>query len=127
MFQLSKKSRGRLEGIDERLIEIIDLALTTSKVDFGIPEYGGLRTATEQYGLFQTGRSKKDGQEKKSYHQTGRAFDIYAYVDGKASWEEAHLSMVAAAILQAASTLGYKLKWGGLWKWTDMPHFQLGR
>ena len=126
MFQLSKRSRGRLEGIDERLIDVIDLALTISKVDFGIPEYGGLRTAPEQHSLFQTGRSKKDGYEKKSYHQTGKAFDVYAYVDGRASWEEKDLAMVATSILQAANSLGYVVEWGGLWRrFVDMPHFQI--
>jgi len=31
---------------------------------------------------------------------------------------------VACAMLQAASILGHKLEWGGLWPW-DKPHFQL--
>ena len=59
-------------------------------------------------------------------HQSGLAFDIYAYVDGKASWDRYHLTQVAAALLQAAALLGYPLTWGGNWKsWQDMPHFQL--
>ncbi len=124
MFQFSQRSLERREGVDRRLIEISDLAIQTSVIDFGIPEFGGLRTQKDQRGLFTQGSSRCDGITNKSFHQTGGALDVYAYVDGKASWEREHLAMVACAMLQAASTLGYKLEWGGLWPW-DMPHFQL--
>ena len=126
MFKLSKTSKERLQGVDPRIIEIIDLALTITKIDFGIPEFGGIRTAEEQKRLFDRGMSTKcDGYENKSYHQTGKAFDIYAYVDG-ASWDRNYLTQVAAAILQAASMLKYSLEWGGHWKgFVDLPHFQL--
>ncbi len=124
-FKLSKRSEERLEGVDERIIDIVDLALKITRVDFGIPEYGGTRTEEEQALLFSKGLSKCDGFKYKSMHQTGLAFDVYAYV-GFASWDEKHLAQVAAAILQAASVLGYKLEWGGHWKsFVDMPHFQL--
>lgn len=124
-----------MNGINPKLIEISSLALKISKIDFGIPEHGGLRTGDEQHQLFLDGKSKADGAGKKSYHQTGDALDFYAYVNGRASWEEDHLTMVAAAYLQAASLLGYRLEWGGFWKsnklingipygW-DMAHIQL--
>ena len=126
MFKLSKKSKERLEGVDPRIIEIIDLALTITHIDFGIPADGGIRTAERQLELYEKGVSKCDGYNAKSYHQTGLAFDIYAYVDGKASWDKNHLTTVAAALLQAASQLGYKLEWGGSWwAWQDFPHFEL--
>ena len=127
MFKLSDKSKQRREGIDPRLIEISDLAIQISVIDFGIPGDGGLRTAERQNELFEDGKSKADGYDKLSEHQSGNALDFYAYVDGAASWEPEHLAMVAAAFLQAAAMLGYKLKWGGLWKsFKDMPHVQLG-
>ena len=126
MFQLSQRSKSRLVGVDPRIPEIIDLALQITKVDFGIPHYGGVRKPAEQYHLFQQGRSKADGYIKKSKHQSGKAFDVFAYVDGDASWEKEHLAQVAAAILQAAMMLGHKLMWGGLFKgWFDGPHFEL--
>jgi len=126
MFKLSEKSKERLKGVDPRIIEIVDLALTITHIDFGIPGDGGIRTAERQLELYEKGVSKCDGYNSKSYHQTGLAFDVYAYVDGKASWDRNHLTSVAAAILQAASQLGYKLEWGGLWNlFVDMPHFQL--
>lgn len=126
MFKLSTTSKMRLEGVNQKLIGVINLALTISLVDFGIPTDGGLRTAERQNELFKAGASKLDGYSKKSRHQSGNAFDVFAYVDGKASWDELHLTHVATAILSAASQLGVPLKWGGHWRnFKDMPHFEL--
>ena len=125
-FRLGKNSIINLTGVDGRLIEIADLAITLSTVDFGIPSTGGLRTTEDQAELFAEGVSKADGVNNKSYHQSGMAVDVFAYVDGKASWDKLDLSLVATAMLQAAAQLGYPLKWGGLWKsWQDYPHFEL--
>jgi len=127
MFKLSQNSLNNRSGVDPRLIEISDRAIQLSIIDFGIPSSGGLRTTEDQAKLFTKGVSKADGRKNKSYHQTGRAVDVYAYVDGKASWEKEHLALIAAAMLQASAELGYKLSWGGLWtSFSDMPHFQLG-
>jgi peptidoglycan L-alanyl-D-glutamate endopeptidase CwlK len=136
MFKLSKISKLHREGVDPRLIEISDLAIEISVIDFGIPGNGGLRTKEIQNKLFTEGLSKADGYVKLSNHQSGEAIDFYAYIDGGASWKHEHLAMVAAAFLQAASMLGYKLNWGGLWSsskktngipygW-DMAHCELG-
>tara|TARA_R110000787_G_scaffold154963_1_gene268661 strand:+ start:1204 stop:1593 length:390 start_codon:yes stop_codon:yes gene_type:complete len=125
-FQLSNNSMMNLEGVDGRLIDIADVAIKLSPIDFGIPSTGGLRTTEDQAKLFEDGVSKADGVNNKSYHQTGKALDVYAYVDGKASWDKLHLATIAAAMLQASSQLGYELKWGGLWKsWQDYPHFEI--
>lgn len=126
MFKFSKRSLERMEGVDTRLQEVMNRAIEITKLDFGIPKYGGLRTQAEQAYLFDNGKSKADGIYKMSMHQSGRAVDVYAYVKGKASWNAGHLAMVAAAVLQAANELGYKVKWGGLWtSFVDMPHFQI--
>ncbi len=116
MFQFSVTSKQRRAGVDSRLIKLSDRALELSVIDFGIPKHGGLRTAEEQYRLFLNGKSRADGTNDLSYHQTGKALDFYAFVDGKASWHPGHLAMVASAFLQAAAELGYPLTWGGLWK-----------
>ncbi len=125
-FRLSKSSLDNMQGVDMRWQYIIDTALKISKVDFGIPKLGGLRTVKDQQHLFNQGASNCDGIKKLSRHQSGLALDVYAYVDGKASWKEEHLTMVATAILQSASMLGHRVSWGGLWRsFQDMPHFQL--
>ena len=123
-------------GVDNQLIQIAELAIQITAIDFGIPADGGVRTEVRQQQLFHDGKSKADGIHDKSNHQTGQALDFYAYIDGKASWREDHLAMVACAFLQAASILGISLNWGGLWSSTkktngipygwDMAHCELG-
>ena len=124
-FVLSEKSKKNREGIDTRLIEISDLAIQLTVVDFGHGPHSGLRPADEQHQLFLDGFSKADGFNKIGEHQTGNALDFYAYVNGKASWEHHHLAMVAAAHLQAAAMLGYSIKWGGFWQ-RKVPKFKNG-
>ena len=137
MFELSNISIQNREGVDPRLIEISDRAIQISLIDFGHPEHAGLRSDTEQNQLYLDGASNCDGYDKISKHQKGLALDFYAYVNGRASWEPDHLAMVAIAFFQAANELGYKIKWGGMWKrktpkfvngipygW-DMPHVEI--
>jgi len=126
MFTLSKRSQRNLEGVDTRLKGVIQLALSITKVDFGIPVTGGFRTAEQQSALYEAGKSQLDGYKKRSKHQTGRAFDVFAYVNGSASYDKDDLTHVATAILAAASQLGVKLVWGGHFRsFLDMPHFEI--
>ena len=135
MFALSEKSKTNRIGIDRRLIEISDRAISISKVDFGIGRDGGLRTTPRQQELFATGASKCDGVTKRSPHQDGEALDATAYVNGVVVWEHKYYAMIAVAMFQAANELGYKIKWGGMFRdvkvvdgvpygW-DCPHFEL--
>lgn len=126
MFFLSESSKNHRVGVDERLIEISDLAITLTHVDFGHPSSSGFRTCEQQNQLFNQGKSRCDGYTLKSKHQSGLALDFYAFADGKASWDETHLTIVAAAFLEAGHRLNYKLEWGGFWQhFKDMPHIQL--
>ena len=126
IYRLSERSKSNRDGVDPRLIEISDLAIQITPIDFGVPKDGGLRAALEQRELFNDGKSLCDGYKKKSKHQSGMAMDFFAYVNGKASWEAYHLAIVAAAHLQAASVLGHQLEWGGLWKkFEDLCHVEL--
>ena len=124
MWRLSEKSKLNRLGVHPDLVMINDLALELSPIDFGIPTDGGLRTSIRQLELYNEKKSKCDGTERKSYHQSGNALDFFAYVGGKASWAEHNLALVGAAHLQAASILRIPLEWGGLWGW-DFPHIQL--
>ena len=128
MYQLSNRSLGRLEGIDRVLISILKFGIKNSPYDFAIPQHGGLRTAEEQNDLFKRGVSKCDGYDKESYHQTGKAFDIYIYEDGNASWDIDKLTAVARHLEGVATEIGVDLQWGGDWiSWKDYPHFQIKR
>lgn len=63
-FKFSAASANRLQTVDVRLQAIANYALEISKVDFGIPSNGGLRTAEEQNALFHGGKSQLDGYKK---------------------------------------------------------------
>ena len=129
VFKLSNRSKDRLVGVDPRLIAVVDLALTITLIDFGIPQDGGLRTDARQHEMFcnQDIKTNCDGKTRRSKHQDGRAVDFYAYVDGKASWDHYHLTHVATALLQAACILKVKIRWGGFFGSTgwDKPHIEL--
>jgi peptidoglycan L-alanyl-D-glutamate endopeptidase CwlK len=126
-YKLSKRSYQRLNGVDAILIAIVTEAVKESPYDFGIPRDGGLRTAERQKELYDKRVSRADGTVNKSYHQTGKAFDIYAYVDGKASWDKSQLKAIAEHIMEVAKNeFNINLTWGGNWKsFQDMPHFQI--
>ncbi|MGF1761692.1 M15 family metallopeptidase [Photobacterium sagamiensis] len=132
MFQFSKASDECLSTVNPTLQTIMRNAIKNSPIDFGIPKSGGLRTAEEQYELFQDNKTKCDGYTKLSNHQSGNAVDVYAYVNGKASWQEHHLAMIAGVVLAEAKRMGVKLCWGGTFGkkgknldgW-DKPHFEL--
>lgn len=129
-FRLSKNSLRNLDGVHPELVDVVKLAIQITKVDFGVSD--GYRTPEQQNKLYRQGRSEPgdiitniDGYDNKSYHQTGSAVDVYAYADGKASWQPEHLSQVACAMLEAAIRLDVNLRWGGHFKsFIDMPHFE---
>ena len=116
MYKLSKRSIGRLAGVNPLLIAIIVDSIKDSPYDFGIPQYGGVRTPEDQNYLYLKGVSQLDGYVKESYHQSGNAFDIYGYVNGKATWDKDILEDIAKHIIKIAKER-YKvtLTWGGDW------------
>lgn len=142
-YRLSKRSRGRIDGIEEILITVIEEAISDSPFDFGIPGLGGMRTDAQQIDMYAQGRTTEElikkgihgveGQPDKrtvtwtlnSYHKTGKAFDIYAYVNGGASWDRKYLEPIARHLQKVAERHGVKLDWGyDLWK-KDGAHFQI--
>lgn len=129
-FEFSKRSVKNMEGVDQRLVDLFIEALSLSPIDFGIPETGGLRTAEVQHDLFVNGKSKCDGYLNKSRHQTGKALDVFAYINGRASWDNEHLAIIAGVVLSCAKRKKLKVTWGGSFgsaelKGWDRPHFQL--
>ena len=127
-FKLSKRSRGRIDGIEDILITIVEEAISDSPFDFGIPKLGGMRTDEQQKEMYAQGRTKpgrKVTWTLNSYHKTGKAFDIYAYVNGGASWDRKYLEPIARPLQKVAKRHGVKLDWGyDLWK-KDGAHFQI--
>lgn len=132
MFKFSQSSIKRLNTIHPSLKLIMEESLKVSPIDFGIPADGGKRTAERQNELFKQGVSKCDGYVNKSNHQTGNAVDVYAYVDGAASWDKKHLTLLAGTILSTANRLiqegkiDISIEWGGNWTtFIDMPHYEI--
>lgn len=148
-FKLSKNSKKNLRGVREGIKVLVKRVLEKSEQDFGIPRYGGLRTPQEQNNLFHQ-RPKVtniDGFKRKSYHQTGNAFDIFAYHehDGKkkACWECKEIYEYLANLFKEEFELmkqeQYSLEldncwfeedeniyWGGDWiRFKDLPHFEI--
>ena len=127
-YTFSKTSLEKLEGIDPSLKEVILESIEKSPIDFGISS--GLRTAEEQHVLFNKSLSKCDGYNKKSKHQSGKAIDVYAYVNKKGSWNKTHLAIIAGVILSTAQEFNVPIRWGGTFGsknfngW-DYPHFEL--
>ena len=129
-FEFGTSSKARLAGVNPVLVSLMERALANSPIDFGIPKYGGVRTDEEQYDLYLAKKSKCDGYKIRGKHQDGNAVDVYAWVDGKASWDDVHLAIIAGVVLATAHEMGIKVRWGGTFgsrefKGWDKPHFEL--
>ena len=95
-FELSARSKERLEGVNDHLIMVVDRAIQLTDVDFGVSE--GLRTEARQKELVAKGAS----QTMKSKHIIGEAVDLVAYIDGRVSWELNVYDNIADAMVKAA-------------------------
>ena len=113
-YKLSTRSREKLIGVKGELKEVVCLAITYTKIDFGVIE--GLRTEKRQRALVDSGASKT----MKSKHLDGRAVDLMAYVDGRGCWELNVYDEVADAMKRAAIEVDVAVRWGAAWTVTDI-------
>jgi len=144
-FQFSTRSKNNMLGVHPDLLMVFNEGLKVSPIDFGIPRNGGVRTALTQNEIYRASDNTKcDGYTRRSRHQVpvggeyGEALDFFAYVDGAASWQKHHLSMVAGVLLSTAARLlsdgviHITLGWGGTFDsaaldgW-DFPHIYITR
>lgn len=125
-YFFSPSSIAMLTTLQTPLVKMLEYAITTTPVDFGIVNpTGGYRTPEMQYKLYCEGKSNCDGVNTKSHHQSGWAVDVFAYDQGEAIWDGYYMTLLAAHLLQAASRFGLVLEWGGFWNNPDCPHFQV--
>jgi peptidoglycan L-alanyl-D-glutamate endopeptidase CwlK len=117
MFKLSKRSLSRLEGVDERLVEVVKDAITLTKIDFGVTE--GLRTIERQKELVARGAS----QTMKSRHITGNAVDLVAYIGSRVSWEMSLYDDIADAMKASAMSNDVVIRWGAAWNIPDIKEW----
>lgn len=135
--KFSRNSKKNIKGIREALIQLAERVLAKSTHDFGIPKYGGKRTPQEQNNLFHLipKVTQLDGFNKKSYHQSGDALDIFVYDEHGACWdckdkykEIADLFKSEFQLMQDEGLFECeeKLIWGGDWiRFKDLPHFEV--
>ena len=116
MYKLSRRSQDNLEGVDKRLQTVVRTAIALTKIDFGVIQ--GLRTEAQQKELVARGAS----QTMKSKHLVGKAVDLMAYINGRASWEMNLYDDIADAMKEAANISSVQICWGAAWATPDMPY-----
>lgn len=119
MFTLSQRSIAKLDGVDDRLVDVVCRAIEITTVDFAVID--GLRTPEKQLEYFNKGASHiKTG----GTHVVGKAVDLMAYIDDRASWEIKLYDNIADAMKQAAIEKNVPLRWGAAW---NIPDIRLWR
>lgn len=135
MYSFSKSSLAKLLTVHKDLQDVFLAAIRVSPIDFGISH--GLRTQAEQQELYAQGRTKQgnivtkaDGVKLRSKHQDGLAVDVYAFINGKVSYDDVHLALIAGVVLSEAASRNIPIRWGGtfgskVFKGWDKPHYEI--
>jgi peptidoglycan L-alanyl-D-glutamate endopeptidase CwlK len=119
-FVLGQKSLDRLQGVDQKLVDVVKRAIELTDRDFTVGE--GLRTKERQQKLFDEGKS----QTLNSKHITGRAVDLWCLKDGKVTWDKKEYDHLSKFVKAAAEELKVTIRWGGDFKsFYDGPHYEL--
>ena len=113
-FKLSERSLARLEGVEDSMRAVTELAIEYTKIDFGVT--CGLRTIEEQKELVEDGAS----QTMNSKHIPGLAVDVVAYIGPRVSWEVNLYDDIADVFKIAAIELGTGIRWGAAWHIPDI-------
>ena len=136
-YKFGRSSKRNMKDVRPNLILLAERVLAKSPHDFGVPKYGGKRTAQEQNNLYHK-RPKVthlDGFKKISYHQSGNALDIFIYDEHGACWDcKSKYKEVANLFKQEFDLMKSEglfeenevLIWGGDWiRFKDLPHFEI--
>ena len=109
MYKFGKRSKKRLEGVDHRVIQVLDELIKV--MDVTILE--GVRSTEKQQEYFKNGKSKIDGIKKKGQHQLGKAVDLAPY---PVDWKDRERFHYMGGMLRGiAHEMGVKIRWGGDW------------
>lgn len=109
MPRFGRRSKSRLKGVHPKLVNVLNEVVKI----YDITVIEGLRSAKRQAELFAQGKSKLDGVNKKSNHQSGKATDIAPY---PVDFGDTKGFYYLAGLVQAtAKRLGVRIRWGGDW------------
>lgn len=127
MFQLSSKSLRNLDAVHPDLGRVARKAIQITTMDFGI--YEGVRSYAKQVQYVQ----EKKSQTLHSLHLIqpdgyAHAIDVFAWLNGKASWNNKHYGPIVQAFITAAISLEVQIEFGHLWpRFQDSVHIQLNQ
>ena len=136
MFELSERSKLRLESVHPLLVSVVYRAVHHTKVDFAVLE--GLRAPERQAHLVSIGASRT--LQSLHLRQTdgfAHAVDLVACGDlnrdgeidardRRIVWERDHYIEIAAGMFKAAKQLQATVRWGGYFRgFFDGPHFEI--
>lgn len=109
MPKLSQTSERNLLGVNQKLINLVHLAILNTPIDFRVTD--GLHSLSEQRHLVELGAS----QSLNSRHVTGDAVDLVPWINGKPKWEWPLIYPMAEHIRKCAKDLNLGIRWGGCW------------
>jgi peptidoglycan L-alanyl-D-glutamate endopeptidase CwlK len=113
-FRFSQISLQRLAGVDVKLQLLATETIGITPIDFAVTE--GLRTEERQAQLYREGKSKCDGINNLSKHQTGRAIDICPSIGGRLDYSSGvDLYFLVGLFYAKARELGIGIRTGALW------------
>ena len=123
-FNLSNRSKKKLEGVHPDMVAVVERAIELTKVDFGVTY--GVRTVEEQEKLVASGRS----QTMKSKHLIqdsgySHAVDVVAYDGSDVVWELNVYDDICDAFKAAAEEKGVAIKWGAAWSEGDIRSYKV--
>ncbi len=110
MPKLGKRSKKRLEGVDSRLIDLLERVCKY----FDITVIEGKRSQERQDLLVKQGKSKT----KFGKHVQGKAVDIAPYPIDWNARDDFH--MLGGFVLGVANQMGLRVRWGGCWRYDSL-------
>lgn len=126
MYQFGAASKSKLVGVHPDLVRVAERAIQISKVDFGISE--GARSYERQVELLKQRKTTTLHSKHLVQDSTGfsHAIDVYAYVNGKATYNWRYYGPIIQAFIEAGTALDVQLRFGHLWQsFTDSVHIEL--
>lgn len=114
MFKLGSKSLAKLVGVHPDLVSVVKRAIEITDQDFQV--HDGVRTREFQAALVARGASKTmNSRHLPQADGLGHAVDLVPLIDGQLRWEWKPIFRIAWAVDQAATELGVRIRWGGVW------------